>query len=223
MIEGLENSFVPLAIFNNKGGSYKKVLEKFEEPSWNNLVVHIIYVNGNNIVQRINGDYSAIKLCQSMKETLIIRNTSVPLYLDLLEQELAGAKDVTLVSKQHDGYCLWPSKFAPTWNSMDVGPQRDLVGGLSAAVRKKGLKMGLYYSLTEWNNPLHRWYTDPNENIGNYIEQHMIPQFKELVVAYKPSLIFADGEWFNSAEEFHTSELLSWYYKLVGEEAIVNN
>ena len=135
----------------------------------------------------------------------------------------SGAKYVTLVSKHHDGYCLWPSKYAPRWNSVDVGAKRDLVGELSTAVRKAGLKMGLYYSLTEWNNPLHRWYTDPNENIDNYVEQHMIPQFKELIETYKPSLIFADGEWFNKADDFHTTELLSWYYNLVGEEAIVNN
>lgn len=135
----------------------------------------------------------------------------------------SGAKYVSFVSKHHDGYCLWPSKYAPGWNSMDVGAKRDLVGELSTAVRNKGLKMGLYYSLTEWNNPLHRWYTDPHENIGKYVEQHMIPQFKELVSAYKPSLIFADGEWFNTADDFHTAELLSWYYKTVGDEAIVNN
>lgn len=135
----------------------------------------------------------------------------------------SGAKYVTLVSKHHDGYCLWPSKYAPNWNSLDVGAKRDLVGELSTAVRQAGLKMGLYYSLTEWNNPLHRWHTDPNENIDNYVNQHMIPQFKELVGTYKPSLIFADGEWFNKADDFRTTELLSWYYNLVGSDAIVNN
>ena len=135
----------------------------------------------------------------------------------------SGARYVTFVSKPHDGYCLWPSKYAPGWNSMDIGPKRDIVGELTTAVRNAGLKMGLYYSLTEWNNPLHRWYTDPHRNIGKYVEQHMNPQFKELVSAYKPSLIFSDGEWFNSADEFNVAELLSRYYNLVGDEAIVNN
>ncbi len=135
----------------------------------------------------------------------------------------SGAKYVTLVSKHHDGYCLWPSKYAPAWNSVEVGPKRDIVGELSTAVRESGLKMGLYYSLTEWNNPLHRWYTDPHRNIDKYVENHMVPQFKELVGNYKPSLIFSDGEWFNEAEEFHAAELISWYYNLVGEDAIVNN
>jgi len=135
----------------------------------------------------------------------------------------SGAGYIILVSKHHDGYCLWPSIYAPGWNSMDVGPHRNLVGELTKSVRKAGLKMGIYYSLTEWNNPLHRWYTDPNDQIKNYVDQHMIPQFKEVIGSYKPELIFTDGEWFNKASDFHAAELIAWYYNLVGPDAIVNN
>jgi alpha-L-fucosidase len=135
----------------------------------------------------------------------------------------AGAKYVMLVTKHHDGYALWPSKYSRNWNSVDVGPKRNIVGELTTAVRNTNLKMGMYYSLAEWNHPLHRWYTDPNDSIANYVENYMIPQFKELVSTYKPSLIFADGEWLNSAKQWHAKELISWYYNLVGEEAIVNN
>ena len=135
----------------------------------------------------------------------------------------AGAKYIMLVSKHHDGYALWPSKYNRNWNSVDVGPKRDIVGELTEAIRKTDLKMGLYYSLAEWNHPLHRWYTDPHDSIGNYVDQYMIPQFKELISTYKPKLIFADGEWFNSAKQWHSAELIHWYYNLVGEEAIVNN
>ena len=135
----------------------------------------------------------------------------------------AGAKYVVLVTKHHDGYTLWPSKYNRNWNSVDTGPKRDIVGELTKAVRKTDLKMGLYYSLSEWNHPLHRWYTDPHDSIGRYVDEYMIPQFKELVSAYKPSLIFADGEWFNSAEQWHSAELINWYYKFVGSDAIVND
>ncbi len=135
----------------------------------------------------------------------------------------AGAKYVVLVSKHHDGYALWPSKFNRNWNSVDTGPKRDIVGELTQAVRDEDLKMGLYYSLAEWNHPLHRWYTDPHDSIGNYVEQYMVPQFKELVKEYKPSVIFSDGEWYNTAEQWQAPQLINWYYKTVGEEAIVNN
>ena len=135
----------------------------------------------------------------------------------------AGAKYVVLVSKHHDGYTLWPSKYSRNWNSVDTGPHRDIVKDLTEAVREEGLKMGLYYSLPEWNHPLHHWYTDPHDSIQDYVENHMIPQFKELVSTYKPTLIFSDGEWYNSAEQWHSAELINWYYELVGSDAIVNN
>ena len=137
--------------------------------------------------------------------------------------ENAGAKYVVLVTKHHDGYTLWPSKYNRNWNSVDTGPKRDIVGELTNAVRKTDLKMGLYYSLAEWNHPLHRWYTDPHDSIGKYVDEYMIPQFKELVSEYKPSLIFTDGEWYNTAKQWHSAELINWYYNLVGKDAIVNN
>ena len=44
-----------------------------------------------------------------------------------------------------------------------------------------------------------------------------------MIGTYKPELIFADGEWFNSAKQWHAAELIHWYYNLVGDDAIVNN
>jgi len=106
----------------------------------------------------------------------------------------AGAKYVVLTSKHHDGFCLWQSKEANKtwgmlWNSVDAGPRRDLLGDLGIAVRKAGLKMGFYYSLYEWFNPL--WRLDRNR----YVTEHMWPQFKDVVTKYKPSIIFSDFAW----------------------------
>ena len=42
MVEAIESLFVPLAIFNNKGGKYKKILGQYGEPSWNNPDVRIV-------------------------------------------------------------------------------------------------------------------------------------------------------------------------------------
>ncbi len=141
-------------------------------------------------------------------------------WADLFEK--AGARYVILVSKHHDGYCLFPSKYAPNWNSMEVGPKRDIVGELSSTVKAKNMKMGLYYSLPEWNSPLYRWGTDKPEMVTRYVDEHMIPQFKEVVSTYKPSIVFADGEWDHPASTWHSAELIAWYYNLVGDEAIVN-
>ncbi|MCQ2280732.1 MAG: alpha-L-fucosidase, partial [Bacteroidales bacterium] len=135
----------------------------------------------------------------------------------------SGAKYVVLVTKHHDGYCLWDSEFQPNWNSVASGPHRNIVAELTDAVRAEGLKMGFYYSLMEWNNPIHRWTVDPTDSVRRYVDEYMVPQFKELVSRYRPSLIFSDGDWDYSAEQLRSAELISWYYNLVGDEGVVNN
>lgn len=63
--------------------------------------------------------------------------------------------DVVLTSKHHEGWCNFKDIYHWNWNSMDVGPKRDLVGDLTASVKAAGLHMGLYHSLREWFNPLY--------------------------------------------------------------------
>lgn len=135
----------------------------------------------------------------------------------------AGARYVVLVTKHHDGYCLWDSPQQPAWNSTVSGPRRNIVEELTAAVHRKGLRMGFYYSLPEWSNPRHIWMQDPPKKIGDYVDNYMVPQFKELVGRYRPDLIFTDGDWLNSAKQFRSEELISWYYNTVGPNAIVND
>ena len=118
----------------------------------------------------------------------------------------AGARYVVLTSKHHDGYCLWPSQHRKGWNSMDVGPKRDLLGDLTTAVRKRGLKMGFYYSLYEWTHPLY-----PSD-LKRYVDEYMMPQFKDVVTRYKPSIIFSDGEWDHPHETWRSMELLAWLF-----------
>lgn len=137
--------------------------------------------------------------------------------------QYAGAKYVVLVTKHYDGYCLWDSPQQPQWNSVASGPKRNIVEELTTAVRDEGMRMGFYYSLPEWTNPRHIWMEDPDSAIGSYVDNYMVPQFKDLVTRYKPDLIFSDGDWNNTAEQLRSQELISWYYNTVGKDAIVNN
>lgn len=118
----------------------------------------------------------------------------------------SGAKYVVLTSKHHEGFCLWPSEYSWNWNAMDIGPHRDLAGDLTKSVRNAGLKMGFYYSLYEWYNPqyLHR--------VNDYVDQHMIPQMKELVTKYKPSVLWTDGEWDYPSDVWKSKEFLAWLF-----------
>lgn len=136
----------------------------------------------------------------------------------------SGARYVVLTSKHHEGYCLWPNEQADKdwgrpWNAVSGTPKRDLLGDLTTAVRNKGLKMGYYYSLYEWFNPL--WKTDKKK----FVQEHMFPQFKDLVTRYKPSIIFSDGEWDLPDSVWRSPELLAWLFNEspVAKDVVVND
>jgi len=120
--------------------------------------------------------------------------------------ENSGAKYVVLTSKHHEGFTLWPSAHSWNWNAWDAGPHRDLAGELSSAVRGKGLRMGFYFSLYEWFNPLYR------EDVHSYVDRHMLPQMKDLVTRYEPDILWPDGEWDHPSETWRSTEFLAWLY-----------
>ena len=118
----------------------------------------------------------------------------------------AGARYVVLTSKHHDGFCLWPSAQAKGWNAGEVGPRRDLIAPLAEACRKRKIRFGLYYSFYEWFSPLYR------KDTKRYVEEHMIPQFKDIVTRYKPDIVWPDGEWERPPEVWRSTELLAWLF-----------
>jgi len=54
----------------------------------------------------------------------------------------AGAKYVVPVAEHHDGFAMYDSRLSG-WTAAKMGPRRDLVGELAAAVRRQGLVFGL--------------------------------------------------------------------------------
>jgi alpha-L-fucosidase len=136
----------------------------------------------------------------------------------------SGATYVVLTSKHHDGYTLWPSaeanrSWGRPWNSVETGPRRDLAGELSEAVRGAGLRMGFYYSLYEWYNPLYR------SDVPLFVEQHMLPQIKDLVTRYRPSIVWSDGEWEHPSATWRSEEFLAWLFNEspVREDVVIND
>ena len=79
--------------------------------------------------------------------------------------------------------------------------------------------MGIYYSLYEWYNPL--WLSDKQR----YVAEHMMPQFKDVVTRYKPSIIFSDGEWELPSSEWRSPELLAWLFNEspVKDEVVIDD
>lgn len=131
----------------------------------------------------------------------------------------SGAKYVVLTSKHHEGFCLWPSQESWNWNSVDIGPHRDLAGELTEAVKAAGLKMGFYYSMYEWFNPLYR------NDVHRYVDQHMLPQMKDLVLRYEPAIVWPDGEWEHPSETWRSTEFLAWLFNEspVKDDVVIND
>ena len=107
-----------------------------------------------------------------------------------------GAGYAVLTTKHHDGFALWPSKVKhPTRN--DLTTKRDFTGELTSAVRKKGLRMGLYYSGgLDWT-----FETKPVATMGDlgttapksqeyadYADAH----WRELIERYEPAVLWND-------------------------------
>ena len=131
----------------------------------------------------------------------------------------SGARYVVLTSKHHEGFALWPSAESWNWNSVDIGPHRDLCGELSAAVKECGLRMGFYYSLYEWYNPIYL------SDVDRYVDQHMLPQLKDLVNRYEPDMVWTDGEWDYTSSTWRSTEFLAWLYNesAVRDHVVVND
>ncbi len=135
----------------------------------------------------------------------------------------AGAGYVVLVTKHHDGWCLWPSAVAnphrPGWHS-----ERDLVGELAAAVRAHGLRFGVYYSGG------YDWTFDatPIGSIADGLAAvprgeytgYATAQVRELVERYHPAVLWNDIAWPSGWRELRP--LLAHYFERV-PDGVVND
>lgn len=104
IVEAIENEFVPLAIFNNEKGEDAKILKKYNEPTWNNPVVRIVNAEGENIIDRLSGNYSAYGLALQMSLALRQSGQGLPSYLKLLTEELEPTE---LAISYYQMYCFW--------------------------------------------------------------------------------------------------------------------
>nr|CAB3247386.1 alpha-L-fucosidase [Phallusia mammillata] len=139
--------------------------------------------------------------------------------------EASGAKYVVLTSKHHEGYTNWPSDSSFNWNSMAVGPKRNIVGEFANAINKKGaLRLGLYHSLFEWFNPKYLEDKKKNFTTDTFVTSKTMPELYYLVNHFKPDIVWSDGDWEASENYWKSKEFLAWLYnKSPVKDVVVTN
>jgi alpha-L-fucosidase len=135
-----------------------------------------------------------------------------------------------LTSKHHDGVALWDTRLSDLNVVKKTPAGRDLLTPYCNALRKEGLKVGLYFSHLDWSHPDYPNFTgtekrydiekDP-ERWARFLKFQR-GQIQEIATQFRPDLFWFDGDWEFSAEQWkakETRELIAqWLPK-----AIVNS
>lgn len=130
----------------------------------------------------------------------------------------AGFKYILLVTKHHDGFCLWDSAVTD-YDVASSGNKTDVVKAVSDACRKYGLEFGVYYSLWDRHEPTYQ-----SADFGDY-RKFMDAQLTELLTNYGDVCeIWFDGGWDRAPEDWDVPHIYELVKRLQPDCAVgVNN
>lgn len=120
----------------------------------------------------------------------------------------AGMRYAVLTAKHHDGFCLFDSALS-SFTSARTRPGRDLVREYADAFRSAGLRVGLYYSLADWQWP--EYFRGPERDPEGFERflAYTHAQVRELCSKYgELDVLWFDGAWPHSAETWRAQQLL---------------
>ena len=129
----------------------------------------------------------------------------------------AGMKYLVFTTRHHDGYSMFDSKVSD-FTSTKTAAKRDFVAEYVKACRKAGMKIGFYYSLTDWRwkeclkgTPFTVQHKKVNDEIVNYVHE----QVRELCTNYgKIDILWYDGPWPYDAIGWQAGKLNAMVRKL---------
>jgi alpha-L-fucosidase len=143
----------------------------------------------------------------------------------------AGAQYIIPTTKHHDGITLWDAPGTGTRNTVARGPKQDLIKAIGDAVRKQGIKFGVYYSGgLDWSISQLPPISDEADVRGlrpvdaayaMYCYEHII----DLIDKYKPDVLWDDIEYPDFAKregEYSLAAIFDHYYESV-PEGVVND
>jgi Alpha-L-fucosidase len=118
----------------------------------------------------------------------------------------AGAKYVVPVAEHHDGFAMYDCSFT-RWNSVKMGPQRDVLGELAAAVRREGLVFGASYHRAE-----HWWFFNGGRDIASDVQD---PRYDDFYGPAQPGVFYGAAQPAPATNPPDEAFLDDWLARLV--------
>lgn len=141
-------------------------------------------------------------------------------------------------SKHHNGWASWPSKFGERNIASSPFGQSggDILKSYVEAFQNEGIKVGVYYSLSDWGHkdylewkkefePYQFGFDSPMgsaeqwERYRTYLKNHL----EEILTEYGPiDLLWFDGSWERSEENWDTADLVQ-HIRRLSPNTLVND
>jgi len=111
----------------------------------------------------------------------------------------SGMKYFIMVTKHHDGFCNWDSKYTD-YDIMSTPYKKDVLKELSDECQRQGIVFGTYYSICDWHHTEYpgRYGGDPRPVENSDMNKYMIymkNQLDELIDKYRTNIMWFDGYW----------------------------
>lgn len=131
----------------------------------------------------------------------------------------AGMRSIVLITKHHDGFCLWDSKYTDhDIANPGIKHKVDIVRAVSDACHEQGIAFSIYYSLWDRHEPSYK-DSDKYKYIG-----FMKNQLEELMTQYGTvHELWFDGGWDRKVEDWHLQEVYDYVKKMQPECQISTN
>jgi len=136
------------------------------------------------------------------------KNYNPEYWVELIKN--SGARYAVITSKHHDGVALWDTKMNDLSTIKKTPAKRDVLTPFVNELRKKDIKVGLYYSLIDWSYPDYPGFLKDSSRYDAAIDsvrwgrflKFCHGQIGELTKQFNPDLIWFDGDWEHSAGEW---------------------
>ena len=145
-----------------------------------------------------------------------------------------GMQYAILTTKHHDGFAMFHTQHSD-FSIQQTPYGRDILREFIDAMRSEGIRVGLYFSLIDWHHPDYPAFTNADKPyvFGQYRQptpeqwerfiSFMKGQLRELLTNYgKIDLLWFDGSWERTPEQWHAQELVEMIRSLQ-PEILVND